>query len=104
MQDAMAAFKEVVSSVTVPIVLLFTKRDVLQKNLRVMPFSNYFAKYTGPEDYVRVSAYIATIFQHLHASSRPNGRLQIRFVNATGEFQSSLRGHRKKHSLTTAYD
>ncbi len=81
MREAMSEFRVIATSVTVPIILLFTKKDVFIENLKVQPFSEFFPEYTGMMDSPSICAYIATMFQRLHV--RPNGKLYIRFVNAT---------------------
>jgi len=77
----MSAFENITTSATFPIVLLFTKKDVFVENLKVQPFSDFFPEYTGMMDSTSICAYIATMFQRL--DKRSNGRLYIRFVNAT---------------------
>jgi len=77
----MSAFEDIAISVTIPIILPFTKTDVFVENLKVQPFSKFFPKYTGMMDSTSICAYIATVFQRIH--KRPNGKLYIRFVNAT---------------------
>jgi len=81
MREAMSEFEVIAASITVPIILLFTKKDVFVKNLKIHPFSVFFPRYTGMVDSPHICAYIATMFQRLH--KRPNGKLYIRFVDAT---------------------
>ncbi len=85
MRDALSAFEDIVISVTIPIILLFTKKDVFEENLRVQPFSDFFPEYTGMMDSLSICEYIASMFRSLH--KRPNGQLYIRFVNATDPHQ-----------------
>ena len=81
MKDAMRAFSEINALVSVPIVLLFTKFDVLEKNLGIHPFQDYFPDYTGSQNAFDICAYFAFEFGRLDL--RPNGILHIRVVNAT---------------------
>lgn len=76
----MSAFEDIALSVSVPIILLFTKKDVFEENLEVQPFSDFFPDYTGMMDSSSICVYIATMFRRLHA--RPNGQLYTHFVNA----------------------
>jgi len=102
MRDAMSAFENITTSATFPIVLLFTKKDVFVENLKVQPFSDFFPEYTGMMDSTSICAYISTMFQRL--DKRSNGKLYIRFVNATDpddfkEVFKEIETNMLKHSL-----
>ena len=81
MKDAMRAFSEMSALVSVPIVLLFTKSDVLETNLRIHSFRDYFPNYAGPETASEICRFLAVEFRRLDL--RPNGILLMSVVNAT---------------------
>ena len=80
MRDAMSVFKELAASVMVPIVLLFTKKDVFEENLKIQPFSDFFPEYTGAMDSASIRNYLASWFRDL--DERPWGELYCYFINA----------------------
>ena len=80
MRDAIKAFEIVTASVTVPIILLFTKTDVLDENIRVIPFSSFFPEYHGPTDIPSICKYFDGTFRR--RDRRPNRIIRTAFVNA----------------------
>lgn len=87
----MQAFKKLAASVTVPIVLLFTKKDVFVEHLKTQPFSNFFPEYMGPMDSSNICANFAMMFRRL--DNKPGRRFDIYFLNATdpGNFKEVYR-------------
>ena len=90
MKDAMRAFSEISALVSVPIVLMFNKFDILKKCLGIYSFRHYFPDYTGSEVATEICKYLAVQFRRLDL--RPDGILQVAVVNAANPdgFQNFL--------------
>lgn len=83
MVDATNAFQDVVNASDAPIILLFTKYDLLGDCLEVQPFTDYFPDYsnrTDAHDYDNIALYLASHF--LKLDQRNHGGTFVRFVNA----------------------
>ena len=76
----MNAFTQTAAAVEVPIVLLFTKIDVFEKNLKTIPFSNFFPEYSDYPDSTSILDFFTETFQDL--DNRIHGELHVRVVNA----------------------
>ena len=76
----MCTFSKISALVSVPIVLLFTKVDLLEKELGIHAFRDYFPDYTGSQTTSDICEYFATEFRRL--DRRPEGILHMSVVNA----------------------
>ena len=79
MLDAMGAFETVANATKAPIILLFTKYDLLQDCLEIKPFKEYFPDYNGSMVSYDIAQYFATVF--LGRDPGPVGRTFVRFGN-----------------------
>ena len=88
----MSAFSETTASVAVPIILLFTKVDVLAKNLETHHFQDFFPEYTGLVDVSSICEYFAAEFRRL--DRRSDRALHMSVVNAADpdEFRKAFTG------------
>ncbi|KAL8788501.1 MAG: hypothetical protein Q9195_007278 [Heterodermia aff. obscurata] len=80
MLEAMEVFRKVSVAARFPILLLFTKIDVLEKLLPTHSFTEYFPGYSGPSNSSSICGYLASRFQQLRSGS--DKALFIRVVNA----------------------
>lgn len=79
MLDAMGAFETVANVTEAPIILLFTKYDLLQDCLEIKPFKEHFPDYNGAMVSYDIAQYLATLF--LRLDQGPAGRTSVGFVN-----------------------
>ena len=76
----MREFRTITRSTNVPIILLFTKLDILIEHIQAHPISSHFPSYQGGSDYNKACDYFADLFQAL--DRRNQGELHIYFTNA----------------------
>lgn len=77
----MSAFEGISTFLEAPIILLFTKNDVFEENLKIQPFSDFFPETAGITDSAWLRTYIAASFRSL--DKRPSRKLYCYFVTAT---------------------
>ncbi|KAG8526033.1 uncharacterized protein KY384_000795 [Bacidia gigantensis] len=83
MDEALAGFQWLTKKTRAPIILLFTKTDVLRRNLPIFPLSHYAESYSHGTNYEKACEYFADRFQQLYTRHFAGANeLFIYFVNA----------------------